>query len=232
MFAIFGPGAAAWPAGHPLPAGEGPRTALRVVQGHPRHLAAHLDRLQRGAEALGRPAPWVGGLEAQLTTWIAAGTPRGEVLRLALHRPDGLLSAHLEPLPRTPIPYRLAPMPHPMGDLRSNALARHKGLSGPWRQPALAEARRRGADDALLLWPDGSLAETTLATLALEVEGALLLPPWEGRVASLAETLDLPAWAAARELEVRREAIPLHRAAEGGLWCLNAVRGVWSAILL
>ncbi|HEX9011583.1 MAG TPA: aminotransferase class IV [Holophagaceae bacterium] len=232
MLAVFGPGAAAWPAGHALPTGEGPRTALRVVEGHPRHLAAHLDRLQKGAEALAQPAPWVGGLEAQLAAWIAAGARGEEALRMALHGSEGLLSAHLEPLPWTAIPYRLAPMPHPMGDLRGSALARHKGLSGPWRQPALVEARRRGADDALLLWPDGSLAETTLATLALEVEGALILPPGEGRVASLTEALDLPAWAAARKLDLRREGIPLHRVAQGSLWCLNAVRGVWSAILL
>lgn len=216
-----------------MPAGEGPRTALRLLGGVPRHLAAHLLRLARGAEALAQPAPWIGGLEPAIRAWItAAGIPEDGVLRLALHGPEGLVSARREPLPRTPAPYRLAPMLHPMGDLRSSALAQHKGLSGPWRQPALAEARSRGAEDALLLWPDGTLAETTLASLALEVEGTLTLPPPDGRVASLTEALEVGAWAAARGLDLRTEGIPLGRPVEGRLWCLNAVRGFWPAILL
>jgi len=172
------------------------------------------------------------GLEAALGDWVAGGTSGDGALRLTLHGPEGLVSARLEPLPQTPQPYRLAAMLHPKGDLRSSPLARHKGLSGPWRPPVLAEARARGADDALLLWPEGTLAETAIAALALEVEGALVLPPPGGRVASLAEALDLPAWAAARGLEVRWESIPLGRVAEGRLWCLNAVRGIWAANLL
>ncbi len=51
-------------------------------------------------------------------------------------------------------------------------------------------------------------------------------------MASLAEALDLPAWAAARGLELRWEGIPLGRVAENRLWCLNAVRGIWAANLL
>lgn len=233
MFALFGPGAAAWPAGHPVPVGEGPRTALRVAGGLPQHLAAHLSRLEDGAGALALPAPWISGLAPAIRAWIAgAGIPGDRALRLALHGPEGLVSARLEPLPSTPFPYRLAPLPHPMGDLRGSALARHKGLSGPWRQPALAAARSRGAEDALLLWPDGTLAETTLAALGLEVEGALILPPPAGRVASLTESLEVPTWAAARGLDLRREEIRLDQVGEGRLWCLNAVRGFWPAILL
>lgn len=231
MHAVFGPGEAAWPADRPLPDPGGPRTALRVTEGRPCHLAAHLDRLRAGAEALAEPAPWIAGLEGVLEAWVAAGTVRDGALRMVLHGPEGLVSARFEPLPGTPEPYRLAAMLHPGGDLRGDPLARHKGLSGPWRPPALAEARERGADDALLLWPEGTLAETAIAALAVEVAGALLLPPPEGRVASLAEALDLPAWAAARDLKLRWEAIPLGRVAEGRLWCLNAVRGVWPAIL-
>lgn len=232
MHARFGPGATAWPAGHPLPDREGPRTALRVMKGRPRHLSAHLERLRAGAEALSEPTPWMSGLEEALGDWVAAGTSGDGALRLTLHGPEGLVSARLEPLPQTPQPYRLAAMLHPRGDLRSSPLARHKGLSGPWRQPVLAEARARGADDALLLWPEGTLAETAIAALALEVGGVLLLPPPEGRVASLAEALDLPAWAAARDLALRWEGIPLGRVAGNRLWCLNAVRGIWAANLL
>lgn len=233
MLARFGPGAAAWPMDRPAPDGAGPRTALRVAGGRALHLADHLLRLARGAEALAQPAPWAPGLAAGIRAWIAsAGAREDGALRLALHGPEGLLEARLEPLPLTPHPYRLLPLPHPMGDLRGQDLARHKGLSGPWRQPALAEAQSRGAEDALLLWPDGTLAETTIAAVALERAGVLVLPPPEGRVASLAEALDLPAWAAARGLEVRWEDLRPGQAARGRLWCLNAVRGFWPAILL
>ena len=231
MHAVFGPGAAAWPADRPLPASGGPRTALRVTGGRPSHLTAHLDRLRAGAEALAEPAPWIVGLEGVLEAWVATEAARDGALRMVLHGPEGLVSAHLEPLPETPEPYRLAPLRHPGGDLRGNPLARHKGLSGPWRPGVLAEARTRGADDALLLWPEGTLAETAIAALALEVGGVLALPPPEGRVASLAEALDLPAWAAARGLAMRWESLHLDQVADGRLWCLNAVRGIWPAIL-
>jgi branched-subunit amino acid aminotransferase/4-amino-4-deoxychorismate lyase len=204
-----------------------------VAEGRPLNLVDHLLRLARGAEALAQPAPWIRGLDVEIRAWLAAaGTRDDRALRLALHGAEGLVSACLEPLPSTPHPYRLAPLPHPRGDLRGSTLARHKGLSGPWRPPVLAEARKRGAEDALLLWPDGTLVETTLAALALEVAGTLLLPPPDGRVASLAEALELPAWAAARGLAPRWEGIRLDQVAGGRLWCLNAVRGFWPAILL
>lgn len=115
--------------------------------------------------------------------------------------------------------------PHPLGGPGGHPLAAHKGLTGAWGQEALSRARAAGADDALLVWPDGTLAETGLAGIALEVEGELWLPPPEGRVASLAERLDLPGWAGSRPLRVRpfRE----EDLARGRLWCLNALRGIW-----
>lgn len=232
VFTSFGPGAAAWPPGLPLPTPEGPRTALRVTDGQPRHLSAHLDRLQSGARALGEPAPWIPDIEQDLLAWIALRADGNWALRLRLHTAWSLVHASLEPLPANPHPYRLVPLLHPLGDLRTQDLARHKGLSGPWRQPALAEARRRGGQDALVLWPDGTLAETTLAAIGLEREGMFLLPPPEGRVASLTEAIDLPDWARDRGLAVRREPISLAQAQGAHLWCLNAVRGIWPAMLL
>lgn len=228
--AVFGPGGSAWPPGHPPPAGEGPRTALPIHRGVPRHLEAHLARLRAGAEALGQEVPWLAGATVELGSWLALEPISESALRLVLHLELRLLAARLEALPSTPDPYRLAPLPHPMGDLRSNPLAPHKGLSGPWRPPAMAEAHHRGAEDALLLWPDGTLAETAIAAVALERGGTLILPPAPGRVASVAERLDLPAWAEARGLALETRDIPL--GIEGRLWCLNALRGIWPASLL
>ena len=228
--AVFGPGAAACPSDLPLPSWEGPRTALPVREGIPPHLDAHLERLRAGARALGHEVPWLTFAAAELLRWLESRSTVEGAMRLALHLDLRLLAARMEPLPPAPFPCRLAPMPHPMGDLRPNPLARHKGLSGPWRPVALAEARRRGAEDALLLWPDGTLAETAIAAVALEHEGSLTLPPPQGRVASVAERLDLPAWAEAHGLVLRTEELFL--GAAGRLWCLNALRGIWPATLL
>ena len=215
-----------------MPSGEGPRTALRVEGGLPRHLAAHLERLVRGAEALGEPVLWLRDLGSALEAWVAAQARPEGALRLGLDPAAGLLTARFESRPVTPDPYRLLPLPHPLGDLRGSPLARHKGLTGPWRQPVVREARTHGADDALLFWPDGTVAETAIASLALERSDALLLAPTAGRVASLGEDLDLPSWAEARGLQIRWEAMPVPSLASGRLWCVNAVRGIWPAMLM
>lgn len=228
--AAFGPGAT-------LPAvatqiGGVPRTALPVRQGVPRHLEAHLERLRSAAHALDRDASWLGEAGLDLEQWLERHAAPEAALRLELHLDLKLLDARLEPLPQTPSPYRLAPLAHPMGGLRASPLAPHKGLSGPWRPQALSEAWRLGAEDALLLWPDGSLAETTIATVALELEGRLVLPPTEGRVASVTERLELPAWARERQWTLHHGPITLGDCAKGRLWCLNALRGLWPATLL
>jgi branched-subunit amino acid aminotransferase/4-amino-4-deoxychorismate lyase len=228
--ATFGPGAAL----RLEPSTEGliPRTALPVRQGLPLHLEAHLERLRAGAAALGSGVPWLAGAGLELSQWLGGQDLPEAALRLELSLDRQRLEARLEPLPRASSPFRLAPMPHPMGDLRPQPLARHKGLSGPWRPEALAGARQRGAEDALLLWPDGTLAETAIATVALEREGTLILPPPQGRVASVAERLDLPAWAEARGWTLHLGPIALGDCEGGQLWCLNALRGLWPATLL
>jgi branched-subunit amino acid aminotransferase/4-amino-4-deoxychorismate lyase len=211
---------------------EGPRTALPIRNALPAHFDAHLERLEAGAAALGIQVPWLTGAAVELLAWVRSQGHDEAALRLALMPREGALVATLEPLPRPFSPCPLVLLPHPMGDLRASFLARHKGLSGPWRSVALAEARQRGAVDALLHWPDGSLAETTLATVALELDGRLLLPPPEGRVASVTERLDLPGWAAERGLNIRIDPLKVETLANGRLWCLNALRGIWPAELL
>ncbi|HTL97574.1 MAG TPA: aminotransferase class IV, partial [Holophagaceae bacterium] len=131
--------------------------------------------------------------------------------------------ALLEPVPDTPSPYRLAPLPHPQE--RPHPLAPHKGLLGTWNLDLLREAEARGADDALLFRPGGVLVETAIAALALEVADAFWLPLSEGRVASLAERLEFPEWAGAKP--VRTRAFTLDDLSQGHLWCFNAVRGIW-----
>jgi branched-subunit amino acid aminotransferase/4-amino-4-deoxychorismate lyase len=191
------------------------------------HGAAHLRRLREGCAALGHDAPW---LMAAFDASLRLGGDG--LLRVRVDPGQSLLRARLEPLTALPAPYRLLPSPHPLGDPRGDLRAPHKGLLGPWSARALAGARAAGAADLLCLWPDGTLAETTIAAVALMSEGSLRLPPPEGRVSSLAEALDLPGWAAARGLRIQIGAIPFRECARGTLLCFNAVRGVWQAEIL
>jgi branched-subunit amino acid aminotransferase/4-amino-4-deoxychorismate lyase len=225
----FGPGRGLPP---PPPAGGWPRTALPVFEGIPRHLEAHLRRLEEGARSMGLEVPWLASLPAGILAWLQEEASGKRALRLALHPAQGRLEATLEPLPAPPTPCPLLLLPHPLGARRGDPRLVHKGLAGPWGGAPLQAARQAGAADALLTWPDGTLAETTMAAVAMEAGGVLRLPPQRGRVASLAERLEFPSWAAARGLPIRYEDIPLPELREGSLWCMNALRGIWPAALL
>jgi len=209
-----------------------PRTALPIEGGRPRHLEAHLDRLLAGATAMGLEVPWLTAIQSELVAWLAMEAPRTDAaLRLLLHPETARLSARLEPLPTIPRPYRLKVLPHPLQARRQEATIVHKGLAGPWSQTALSAARETGAEDALLIWDDGTLAETAIAAVALEWGQCLVVPPPQGRVASLAERLDLPDWARSRGLRIEVASLSLPEVREGRLWCLNALRGIWPALL-
>lgn len=205
----------------------GPRTALRMEGGAASFGPAHLDRLGRGLRFLGQPEDWLKeAFEAALDL-----APDG-LLRLRAAGALRVLLARSEALPVLSAPYRLLAAPHPLGDPRRDSRAAHKGLLGGWSAAALAQARAAGADDLLCLWPDGSLAETAIASVAVVDGDRLRLPPLPGRVASIAEVLALPAWAAARGLEPRWESIAFGETFGKQLVCFNAVRGVWQADLL
>jgi len=209
-----------------------PRTALPIHGGVPHRLKAHLLRLQDGAAAMGVEVTWLAGIQLEIEAWLGAEVPRTDAsLRLVLHPESARLLARLEPLPGIPQPYRLHILPHPLQARRQDSAIVHKGLAGPWSQAVLAAARKAGAEDALLLWSDGTLAETAIASVALQRGDLLLVPPPQGRVASLAERLDLPDLARSRGLRIEVESLSLESVREGQLWCLNALRGIWPAVL-
>ena len=182
---------------------------------------------------MGHALAWLPDLQTDIANWLGSAVPGEDAaLRMILYPTVGLLSARLEPLPPAPDPWRLALMPHPMSARRGDPILVHKGLAGPWWTEVWSEAHRQDAEDALLLWPDGTLAETAIAAVGVERGGILRMPPPQGRVASLAERLDLPGWAEAKGLRIERGDIPLALAREGQLWCMNALRGIWAATLL
>ncbi len=188
-----------------------------------------------------QPVDWLMELREPIEAWlrdtgstmdVAMDVALDTALRLVLHPTEKRLTARLEPLPVAAQPYRLVWRPHPLQVHQSNPLVMHKGLSGPWGTDILEEARQCGAEDALLFWSDNALAETAIAAVGVELGGILCLPLVPGRVASLAERLDLPGWAAERGWQVERRSITQAQAREGRLWCMNALRGIWPATLL
>lgn len=221
----FGPGPG--PGYDPLAAT--PRTAARLEYGRIQHLGAHLERLMTSAAALGNAVSWLPAEAHAIASWVAdvAPQPLG-TLRMRLHGDQ--VWALLEPPAPMPSPYLLKPLPHPLQAPDRHPLAPHKGLLGIWNTAPLNEAKAAEAHDALLFWPEGPLVETAIASIALERDGVILLPPREGRVASLAERLDLPGWAGPRQIRI--EAFGLADVAQGQLWCFNAVRGIWPGTLL
>jgi len=225
----FGPSAAQQPP-IPFPEGPCPRTSLRVGPHGPYDFPFHMNRLKVTAAFLGETPGWLNDVEGDLTDWLVSGSALQErALRLRLHLEAGVLYAEVGPIPSVVKPYRLHPMPHPLSSLRMDPITRHKGLCGSWSRDALHAASEAGRQDALLLWPEGTLAETAIAAVGLEIGNALLIPPPEGRVTSIAEALALPDWAAQRGLQLQQFPIPLARIKEGQLWCMNAVRGIWPA---
>jgi branched-subunit amino acid aminotransferase/4-amino-4-deoxychorismate lyase len=194
---------------------------------------AHLQRLRAGLEALGSDPAWLEPAWQAALAWAREQVGAGDgALRLQVELPARTLEVRLEALPR-PLPdYRLVDLPHPVPAVQAHSLGLHKGCLGAWHLGVLAEARRLGGDDALLLLPDGQVSETAIAAVGMEREGCLVLPPREGRVRSIAELWDLPTWADERGWRLVHGAFTLQDLDTRPLWCFNALRGLWPARLL
>jgi 4-amino-4-deoxychorismate lyase len=167
--------------------GRGAFETLRVYSGRPFRLDEHLDRLFASAEAIGLPLlerdevvrlaelvlPSAGEDDAVLRFIWTAGSEGGGATGLAL----------------------LGTIPREIEDLRSRG-SRIVSLLGvraavPWLLPGVkstsyavnmaaeAEAKRRGADDAIFVDPEGIVLEGTVTNVWWRVGGALFTPSLE-----------------------------------------------------
>lgn len=157
---------------------------LRVYGGRPFRFEQHLDRLGSSVERLGFAAPVRSELTTLVELALEAGALRDAVLRL-FHTPG--------PADADPVTVALvAPLP----DWLEDARARGQRLvslafprrSEPWLLPgtksvsyathvgAEAEARRRGADDAVLVDDGGVVLEGTVTNVWWR-EGSTLVTP-------------------------------------------------------
>lgn len=162
----------------------------RVVRGRVVDGAAHLDRLDAGARVLGLPAPDRARIDRDVAAAIeAAGEPDATVRIVwtagdgaALRRSTAAIAPRLvvviEPfVPMTSIPtIRLATIAVDRGG-RAGALVPATAKTAYLASVlALARAAEAGADDALLVDPDGLALETATATIFAVVGGAAVTP--------------------------------------------------------
>jgi branched-chain amino acid aminotransferase len=204
---------------HGLLYGDGIFEGMRATAGRVFRIDQHLARLSHGARALHLVLP--GGLpalqQAVLDTLAAHGDPDAYV-RLIVTRGDGPLGVDPTTCPKARVLCLVDRI-----KLFSEG-TRNKGLSlvtSSLRRPASdvldprikslnylnnvmakGEARRRGADDALLLNAQGNVAEASVANLFVVRAGTLLTPPTTDgcldgitrkTVLELAATLGIPA---------------------------------------
>jgi branched-subunit amino acid aminotransferase/4-amino-4-deoxychorismate lyase len=157
---------------------------LRVYGGMPFMLTAHLERLAASAGRLRLPAPPSGEFEQAVFEAIEAGREHDASLRLLWTAgregggsPVGLvlvsrLPANLDEIRARGL--RLAVVRWAAG-----ALAGAKSTSYAENMAAQAEAHERGADDALLVAPDGTLLEAPTANVWFREDERLLTPSLE-----------------------------------------------------
>lgn len=192
-------------------AGDGLIETMRARGGRLPLLERHLARLRGSLAALSRPAP-LGDL-AELAR-AARGSGADRVVRLEVRDGQAAVTTRdVPPPPITPPAVTLATEPHQPYP--------HKTTDRGLFDRALAEARARGADDALLVTAAGYIAEGTTWSLFW----------WEGdRLCTPALDLGiLPGVGRARVMELAEVAearVPVAAFAGRSLFLVNAVRGI------
>jgi len=151
--------------------GDGVFEVIRLYDGHPFALQEHLDRLERSAAAISltidRP-----GLEDDLEALFERFGPNDAQLRIIMTR-GGRRLAMTEQLPKLPATVRLATIAY-SPTLILNGV---KSLSYGANMHATRIAQERGADEALLVRPDGIVLEAPTSTIFwVSPEGGLRTP--------------------------------------------------------
>lgn len=201
---------------HGLTVGDGVFETCAVEQGRAFALTRHLRRLERSARGIGLAAPDEDALRAGVAAVLAAAPDAGRVRITVTGGPGPLGSDRLEPTqqrhtlvvlagPATRSPTsRVVRVPWVRNERSS--VAGLKTTSYAENVVALAEARRRGADEAVLANTVGHLCEGTASNAFVERDGELLTPPLSsGCLAGITRELALE-WGAAAGLPVREAA--------------------------
>jgi branched-chain amino acid aminotransferase len=151
--------------------GDGVFEVIRLYAGRPYALTEHLDRLERSAAALELPVDRT-PLEGEIAGLLAEfGVHEGQ-LRLVVTR-GGRRLAFTENLPPLGETVALATVTYAPTMILNGV----KSLSYAANMQATRIAQERGADEALLVRPDGIVLEAPTSTVFwVSDEGALLTP--------------------------------------------------------
>jgi branched-chain amino acid aminotransferase len=157
--------------------GDGAFEVIRLYEGKPFALGDHLDRLVRSAAAIeltfDRPA-----LEAEIEALLAQAGPVDGQMRLIVTR-GGRRIAATEPIPSHGETLSLASVTYAPTVILNGV----KSLSYAANMQATRIAKGKGADEAVLVRPDGTVLEPpTSSVFWVSPEGALRTPALEDGV--------------------------------------------------
>jgi branched-chain amino acid aminotransferase len=151
--------------------GDGAFEVIRLYQGKPFALVDHLDRLERSGTAIELSFDR-GALEQEIEALLAQAGPLEGQMRLIVTR-GGRRIAATEPIPPHPETVRL----HSVTYCPTVILNGVKSLSYAANMQATRIAKAEGADEAVLIRPDGLVLEPpTSSVFWVSPEGALRTP--------------------------------------------------------
>src|SRR3954454_5814406 len=158
--------------------GDGAFEVIRVYDGVPFALDAHLDRIANSSANLRLPEPPRETLEAEALELISErGAPFDGCLRIVLTR-GGRRLLLTEPLPPNGPTVRLGHVTYSPPRILDGV----KSLSYAGNMLAGRLARERGFDEALLVTPHGRVLEGPTWTFFWVSGGRILTPPLEDRI--------------------------------------------------
>ncbi len=173
--------------------GDSVYEVMRTSNGRPVDLARHLVRLANSASSLWLPSPSAETITEAIETTLAAAGNEESYIRIILTRgsgsigldlalaTDGQLLIIVKPLvlPAATL-YEVGGSLRIVGVRRTSREAVDPGVkSGNYLNNilALAEARRHGADEAVMLSPSGLVAEGSTSNVFIVASGAIVTPP-------------------------------------------------------
>ena len=151
--------------------GDGVFEMMRLYNGVPFGLEAHMTRLGRSAQTL-RLAIDLDAVRSDIELLLGAADRGDATLRVLVTRGGRRISI-IEPLPEIPASVALGFVTY----APVRVLDQVKSLSYAGNMQATRLARERGYDDALLVTPHGRVLELPTATLFWARDGELRTPP-------------------------------------------------------
>ena len=181
--------------------GDGVFEVIRLYDGRPYALDAHLARLERSAAGLRLPLE-VDAVRADALALLGAREWGDVLLRVMVTR-GGHRIALIEPMPEVPASIALEPIVYGP----THILDGIKSLSYGANMLASRLARERGADDALLVTPHGRLLECPTASFFLVRDGEFWTAPLTDHVLDSITRRVVLAVAEVREEPIDRSAL-------------------------